>query len=151
MKRRVDLVHQALILDGTLQAHFGDGAVVNGVAKVAIHRLVTANVSKTRENDLRHAAPAREDGTPVASPADLRAALLKRPIPLTRTFASNLMAYALGRGLEWYDMPTVRKVVGEAEANGYRMSSFILGVVTSDAFRMRKATAANQAASEARQ
>ena len=36
-------------------------------------------------------------------------ALLKRPIPLTRTFTANLMSYALGRGVEWYDMPTVRK------------------------------------------
>jgi hypothetical protein len=86
------------------------------------------------------------DGTPVASPADLRAALLRRPIPLTRTFTMNLMAYALGRGIDWYDMPTVRKIVRDAEANDYRMSSFIVGVAMSDAFRMRKATVAAQAA-----
>jgi hypothetical protein len=86
------------------------------------------------------------DGTPVASPADLRAALLRRPIPLTRTFTMNLMAYALGRGIDWYDMPTVRKIVKDAEANDYKMSSFIVGVATSAAFRMRKATVAAQAA-----
>jgi hypothetical protein len=91
------------------------------------------------------------DGTPVASPADLRNALLKRPIPLTRTFTANLMSYALGRGIEWYDMPTVRSIVSEAERNDYRMSSFILGVVKSDAFRMRKAPVAEQASSGTRQ
>jgi hypothetical protein len=82
------------------------------------------------------------DGTAVASPADLRAALLRRPIPLVRTFTKNLMAYALGRGVDYYDMPTVRAIAAEAEQNGYRMSSFILGVVKSDAFLMRKAAAA---------
>jgi hypothetical protein len=91
------------------------------------------------------------DGTPVASPADLRSALLKRPIPLTRTFTANLMSYALGRGIEWYDMPTVRSIVSEAEKNEYRMSSFILGVVKSDAFRMRKAPVAEQASTGTRQ
>ena len=91
------------------------------------------------------------DGTPVASPADLRAALLKRPIPLMRTFTMNLMAYALGRGVDWYDMPSVRSVVAEAEKSDYRMSSFVLGIVQSDAFRMRKAPVTAQAAAGTRQ
>ena len=51
------------------------------------------------------------DGTPVQSAADLRAALLGRPIPIVRTFTENLMAYALGGRLEYYDMPTVRDIV----------------------------------------
>ncbi len=79
------------------------------------------------------------DGTPLASPADLSAVLLKRPVPLARTLTENLLAYALGRRPEYYDQPTVRAIARQAEANTYRMSSFILGVITSDAFRLRRA------------
>jgi hypothetical protein len=77
------------------------------------------------------------DGTPINNPAELQAALMQRPIPLVRTFTSNLMAYALGRRLEYFDQPTVRRIVREAEQEGYRMSAFFLGVVKSDAFRMQ--------------
>ena len=77
------------------------------------------------------------DGTPLASPTDLRRALLKRPEPLIRTFTENLMAYALGRRLEHYDMPTVRRIARSAAAEEYRVSAFILGVASSDAFRMK--------------
>ena len=80
------------------------------------------------------------DGTPLASPSDLSDALLGRPIPFVRGFAANLMAYALGRRIEYYDQPTVRAISREAEANGYRMSSFIMSVVTSDQFQMKGPT-----------
>jgi hypothetical protein len=86
------------------------------------------------------------DGTPLTSPADLRNALLKRPIPLLRNFTMNLMAYALGRRVEAYDMPTVRGIVRDAEANGNKMSSFVLGVVKSPAFRMQRAPEATTTA-----
>ena len=79
------------------------------------------------------------DGTPVTSPADLRQALLRRPIPLVRTFTENLMAYALGRRVEYYDKPTVRAIARQAQENDYRISSFILGVVRSPAFQMSRA------------
>ncbi len=85
------------------------------------------------------------DGTPVTSPEDLREALLQRPIPLLRTFTENLMAYALGRRVEYYDKPTIRAITAEAEANDYRMSSFILGVVNSAAFQMRRAETTSEA------
>ena len=78
------------------------------------------------------------DGTAVSTPAELQQALLRRPIPLIRTFTQNLMAYALGRRVEYYDQPTVRAIARRAEANDYRISEFILGVVASDAFRMRR-------------
>jgi len=78
------------------------------------------------------------DGTPITSAADLRAALLSRPIPLVRTFTENLMAYAIGRRMEPTDQPWIRAVVAEAEADGYRMTSFIKGVVASPAFRMQR-------------
>ena len=75
------------------------------------------------------------DGTPVASAGDLRAALLKRPGAIASTFAENLMAYALGRRIEHFDMPAVRDVVRAAEADDLRLSRFILEIVRSPAFR----------------
>ena len=79
------------------------------------------------------------DGTAVSSPADLREALLNRPTPLIRTFTENLMAYGIGRRIEYYDMPAVRTVTREAAANDNRLSAFILGVVNSPAFQMKRA------------
>ena len=89
------------------------------------------------------------DGTPLHGPEDLRAALLTRSTSLIRTFTENLMAYALGRRLEYYDMPAVRAIEREAAAteNANRMSAFILGVVKSPAFRMKAAPAPNVRAS----
>jgi len=78
------------------------------------------------------------DGTQITSPPDLVAALLKRPTPVVRNFTENLMAYGLGRRVEYFDEPTVRAIAKNAEANNYKISSFILGVVKSDAFRMRR-------------
>jgi hypothetical protein len=78
------------------------------------------------------------DGMPVSTPADLTRSLVSRPIPLMRAFAENLMAYAVGRRVEDYDQPTIRAIVRAAEADGYRMSSFISGVVHSPAFRMKR-------------
>jgi hypothetical protein len=78
------------------------------------------------------------DGTPISSRSELVQALLKRPEPLVRNFTENLMAYALGRRVEAYDQPTVRSIARNAKANDYRISSFILGVVTSDAFQRKR-------------
>ena len=82
------------------------------------------------------------DGTPVTSPTELQEALVRRPIPLIRTFTENLMTYALGRRVEYYDQPTIRAITEKATSDGYKMSAFILGVVTSDAFQMQQAAAA---------
>jgi hypothetical protein len=79
------------------------------------------------------------DGTPLSTPADLRKALLTRPTPLMRTFAENLMAYAIGRRVEDFDQPTLRAITRDAESHGYRVSSFISGVVNSPAFRSKRA------------
>ena len=84
------------------------------------------------------------DGTPISKPGELVDVLLKRPIPLVRNFTGNLLAYALGRPVEYYDQPTIRAITRAAEADGYKMSSLIMGVVTSDPFKMRQAqTTAN--------
>jgi len=79
------------------------------------------------------------DGTPVNSPGELVQALLKRPVPLVRTFTENMLAYALGRRAEYFDQPTIRAIAKNAEADGYKLSSFIMGVVKSDAFRLKRA------------
>jgi hypothetical protein len=84
------------------------------------------------------------DGTLISTPAQLSAVLLKRPVPLVRTFTENLMAYALGRRVEYYDEPTVRAITRAAEAGNYKVTSLILGVIKSDAFRMRMADPANE-------
>jgi hypothetical protein len=78
------------------------------------------------------------DGTEIGTPRELTEALLKRPIPLVRNFTANLLAYAIGRRAEYFDQPVVRAVARKAEANDYRMSSFILGVVESDPFQRAK-------------
>jgi hypothetical protein len=69
----------------------------------------------------------------------LRSVLLAQPDQFPRTVTEKLMAYALGRRLEYYDEPTIRKIVREAAAKQYRWSSIILGIVESPAFQMRAA------------
>ncbi len=81
------------------------------------------------------------DGTPLHSPGDLRQALQNHSTSLIRTFTENLMAYALGRRVEYYDMPAIRAIERAAAANDNRMSSFILGIVRSPAFQMNAAVA----------
>ena len=82
------------------------------------------------------------DGSAISGPIGLRTALLKYKETVLRTFTDNLMAYALGRRLESYDMPTVRRIVRDAGANQNHFSSFVLGIVKSPAFRMSRADAA---------
>jgi Protein of unknown function (DUF1592)/Protein of unknown function (DUF1588)/Protein of unknown function (DUF1585)/Protein of unknown function (DUF1587)/Protein of unknown function (DUF1595) len=73
------------------------------------------------------------DGTKFQSVNDLRAALVRRPERFANTVAEKLLTYALGRGLEYYDMPAVRKIVSDA-APDYKFQSMILGVVKSYPF-----------------
>ena len=88
------------------------------------------------------------DGTPVSEPVELIDALLKRPIPLVRNFTENLMAYALGRRVEHYDQPVVREISKNAEKDDYRLSSFIMGIIQSDAFQMKRAALVSTAEGE---
>jgi len=80
-------------------------------------------------------------GLQMAGPADLRQALLNKPDALLRNFTDNLMSYALGRRIEYFDQPTVRSIVRKASQNGNRFSSFVLGIVNSPAFQMSTAEA----------
>ena len=75
------------------------------------------------------------DGTVVDGPAALRAALLDRSDSFVTTLTEKLMTYALGRRLEYFDMPAVRAVVREAALEDHRFSALVQGIVASDQFR----------------
>ena len=75
------------------------------------------------------------DGTTVSGPADLRAALLVHPEQFVQTLTEKLATYALGRSIEYYDMPAVRTIVRDAKATNYRFSSIVMGIVNAPAFR----------------
>lgn len=81
------------------------------------------------------------DGTKMDGPEGLEQAMVKHQDTFLRVFTENLMAYALGRQINYYDMPTVRAIIHHAALNGNRFSSFVLGIVNSDAFRMSRAGA----------
>jgi hypothetical protein len=81
------------------------------------------------------------DGTPIKGVADLRAALVARSDIVISHFTEMLMSYALGRRVEYYDMPAIRRIVREAKANDYRLPALILGVARSAAFRTATAEA----------
>jgi mono/diheme cytochrome c family protein len=76
-------------------------------------------------------------GAKIEGLTGLRALLLDDPERFPRTVTEKLMAYALGRRLEYYDEPAVRKIVHDAAARNFRWSSLILGVVESPGFQMR--------------
>ncbi len=82
-------------------------------------------------------------GATVEGLKGLRAMLLDEPQQFPRTVTEKLLAYALGRRLEYYDRPTVRKIVRDAAAHDYRWSALVLGVVESPAFLMRASQAAS--------
>ena len=88
------------------------------------------------------------DGTELTGVGSLRESILGRPAVFYRIFTQNLMAYALGRRVEYYDMPTVREIVADAASNDYRVSSFIRGVVESSAFQTARADMITDAGSE---
>ena len=76
-------------------------------------------------------------GRPIEGPAELRRALLRRPDQFVQALTEKLMMYALGRELEYHDMPQVRAIVRAAAEDDYRFSSIVAGIVSSDAFRMQ--------------
>jgi hypothetical protein len=78
------------------------------------------------------------DGTRINSVADLRQALLRYSPQFERTFTEKLLTYALGRGVDFDDMPVVRSIVHEAARDDYKFSSIVLGIVKSDPFQMNR-------------
>jgi hypothetical protein len=75
------------------------------------------------------------DGTGVNGPADLRAALLAHPDQFVQTLTEKLTIYALGRSIEYYDMPSIRTIVRDSKAANYTFSSIVMGIVNAPAFR----------------
>ncbi|MBF8305986.1 MAG: hypothetical protein HW398_1174, partial [Acidobacteria bacterium] len=78
------------------------------------------------------------DGTKFQGVGELRTLLLNHPEQFATTVTEKLLTYALGRGVEYYDQPAIRKVVREASASDYRWSSIIAGIVKSTPFQMRR-------------
>ncbi len=79
------------------------------------------------------------DGTPLDGPVSLRKAILKHSDAVIGNLTEKMMAYALGRRLEYYDMPVIRTITRDAAKNDNRFSSFVLGIVKSNAFQMSRA------------
>ncbi len=78
------------------------------------------------------------DGTAFDGAVELRAALVEQPERFVGTVTEKLMTYALGRGLDYYDMPAVRRIVREAASGGYGMQSIVVGIVNSYPFLHRR-------------
>jgi Protein of unknown function (DUF1592)/Protein of unknown function (DUF1588)/Protein of unknown function (DUF1585)/Protein of unknown function (DUF1587)/Protein of unknown function (DUF1595) len=78
------------------------------------------------------------DGTALDGPASLRKALLDRKDAVASTATEKLLTYALGRRVEYFDMPAVRGIVRSAASNDYRFSSLIVGIVKSTPFQMKR-------------
>ena len=83
------------------------------------------------------ASGALPDGTKFNGPAELRKLLLSHPDQFASSVTEQLLTYALGRGVEYYDKPAIRKIVRDASSNDCHWSSIILGIVNSAPFRMR--------------
>src|SRR5262245_15408089 len=77
------------------------------------------------------------DGTKVNGPVELRQALLHYSPAFVRNMTEKMMTYALGRGVEYFDMPVIRSIVRDADKNNNKFSSIILGIVKSAPFQMR--------------
>ncbi|HVJ30164.1 MAG TPA: DUF1592 domain-containing protein, partial [Gammaproteobacteria bacterium] len=82
------------------------------------------------------------DGTAIKGPVDLREALLDDPTQFVQTLTEKLMIYALGRSVEYYDMPAVRRIVHDAGRENYRFSAILAGIANSEPFRFSTAPAA---------
>ena len=106
----------------------------------ALENFDAVGVWRTNDSGFR-IDPAGEmfDGARLNGPASLRQALLNHSDVLIANLTGNLLAYGLGRVLESYDMPAVRGIGREAARNNNRFSSFILGIVKSTPFQMRRA------------
>jgi hypothetical protein len=84
------------------------------------------------------------DGTRFEGVTGLRQVLLSHPERFVSTLTENLLAYAVGRSLEYYDQPVIRTVVRSSAVRDYRFSDLVLGIVNSPAFLSRKAEGRQQ-------
>jgi hypothetical protein len=106
----------------------------------ALENFDAVGVSRTHDADFRVDATGQMyDGAKLDGPASLRRAILNHSDSFLRNFTENLLAFGLGRVPDYYDMPVVRSIDREAARNGNQFSSFVLGVVKSAPFQMRRA------------
>jgi hypothetical protein len=145
----VDLTQKAgekpKTLRARLERHRTDAVCSGCHSVIDPYGLALENFSATgawRERDQE--ADARIDaaaelpgGTAVNGPVQLTAALLERDDQLVQALTAKLMMYAIGRELEYFDMPQVRAIVRAAKRQDYRFSAIVLGIVQSDAFRLQ--------------
>jgi hypothetical protein len=104
-------------------------------------------IGKLRDTDEGvpvNAAGTLVDGTLLDGPASLRKALLNRREAFVATAAEKLLTYALGRRVEPFDMPAVRAIARDAGKADNRFSAFVMGIVTSTPFQMRRAEGGTQ-------
>jgi len=107
---------------------------------LALENFDTTGVWRIKDNEVAvDAIGDLYDGTRMDGPAGLRAGMLKHSDIFLLTFTENLMTYALGRRVEYSDMPAIRSILREAGRNNNRLSAFVVGVVNSGAFRMANA------------
>jgi Protein of unknown function (DUF1592)/Protein of unknown function (DUF1588)/Protein of unknown function (DUF1585)/Protein of unknown function (DUF1587)/Protein of unknown function (DUF1595) len=106
---------------------------------------------RTRERDNGSAIDSSgtlTSGEPVNNPDELRRALTRKPEVFVQALTEKLITFALGRGLEYYDMPVVRSIVADAKRTDYSFASLVLGIVESVPFRMRAVPDDTAAAAE---
>ncbi len=102
----------------------------------------------TQANAPIDASTVLPNGVPINGVAELRAQLVDRPATFAQTVTERLMMYGVNRPLEYFDMPQVRAIVRGAAKDNYKLSSIILGIVKSDAFRMQGADRKQDAAAK---
>ncbi len=106
---------------------------------LALENFDVTGAWRVRDNGVQvDAAGVMYDGTKMASPVDLREALMKHSDAVISSFTQSLMTYATGRRVEFYDMPTIRSIARTAGQQNNRISAFVLGVVKSPAFQMSR-------------
>jgi len=115
----------------------------------ALENFDAVGVWRTRDSGFAiDAAGQMFDGAKLDGPASLRQAILSHTDAFLGTFTENLLAYGLGRVIDYRDMPVVRAIDRDAAKNGNRLSSFVLGIVKSAPFQMRRTEEAEPAKTE---
>ena len=112
-----------------------------GLALENFDAIGTWRTKDTQANAAIDASTVLPSGIPINGVVELRAQLTARPEVFAQTVTEKLMMYAVNRQLEYFDMPQVRAIVRAAAKDNYKLSSIILGVVKSDAFRKQGAEA----------
>jgi hypothetical protein len=93
---------------------------------------------RSESNEPIDASGTMPDGTKFDGPEELKNALVAHPERFVNTLTERLLTYALGRGVEYYDAPTIRAIVRESAASNYRLSAIVMGIIKSTPFQMRR-------------